>query len=194
MANKALQKRIVSGRFKGVALALPSLTHTRSSKAIVLESFFNTIQFDIINAHFVELFSGSGSIGLEALSRGANRVTFFEREASVLKVLKHNIAKTSPQACEVIAGDTFEQFRSFLKRLDEPAYFYIDPPFNIREGMDDIYEKSIALIKNIAPKQSRLIAVEHSSEITLPSEIGAFAQSKHKKFGKTSLTYYKEKV
>ena len=69
--SKPITKKIISGKFKNKVLKLPSKTTTRSSKAIVLESFFNTIQFDIIDATFVEVFSGSGSIGLEALSRGA---------------------------------------------------------------------------------------------------------------------------
>ena len=55
-----LTKKIISGKYKGKTLKLPSMSTTRSSKSIVLESFFNTIQFDVIDANFVELFSGSG--------------------------------------------------------------------------------------------------------------------------------------
>jgi len=73
MKSSPITKKIVAGRFKNKVLKLPSKTTTRSSKAIVLESFFNTVQFDIIDATFVELFSGSGSVGLEALSRGAKK-------------------------------------------------------------------------------------------------------------------------
>ena len=78
MKNKPLTKKIVMGKFRGKTLKLPSCETTRSSKNIVLESFFNTIQFDIVDATFVEGFSGSGSIGLEALSRGASKVFFME--------------------------------------------------------------------------------------------------------------------
>jgi len=69
MKSKPFTKKIVAGKFKNKVIKLPSKTTTRSSKSIVLESFFNTLQFDIIDANFVEVFSGSGSVGLEALSR-----------------------------------------------------------------------------------------------------------------------------
>jgi len=75
--NTGLTKKIVAGKFKGKTLKLPSKETTRSSKMIVVESFFNTIQFDVIDSIVVEVFSGSGSIGLEALSRGAKKSYFY---------------------------------------------------------------------------------------------------------------------
>ena len=132
MKSKPITKKIISGKYKGKTLKLPSKTTTRSSKSIVLESFFNTIQFDIIDATFVEVFSGSGSIGLEALSRGAKKIMFMERDSDALKVLKANISQTDVNACEVFSGNSFTNIKAViasLKRQDEEAYFYIDPPF-----------------------------------------------------------------
>lgn len=193
MKTKSITKKIIAGKYKGVTLKLPSKKSTRSSKAIVLESFFNTIQFDIIDATFVEVFSGSGSIGLEALSRGAKQLFFMEKDRDALKILKANIAVTNPSACEVLAGDSFENIQSVvktLKRHNESAYFYIDPPFSIREGMEDIYDKMIALIASLPKESVRLIIIEHMSGLELPEEIGTFTKKKSKKFGNTSLTYF----
>ncbi len=190
---KPITKKIISGKYKGKTLKLPSMSTTRSSKGIVLESFFNTIQFDIIDANFVELFSGSGSIGLEALSRGAKRLFFMERDRNALKVLEENIAQTDPSACEVYCGDTFENIGAVVKRLktmDEAAYFYIDPPFSIREGHEEIYLKMIALIEKLPPEVVTMVIVEHMTGLELPETIGAFTRTKAKKFGKTSLSYY----
>ena len=78
MKGNALTKKIIAGKYKGKTLKLPSKVTTRSSKGIVLEAFFNTLQYEIIDAVFVEVFSGSGSIGLEALSRGARQLFFME--------------------------------------------------------------------------------------------------------------------
>ena len=192
MKNRALSKKIVAGKYKGKVLLLPSKSTTRSSKAIVLESFFNTLQFDIIDANFVELFSGSGSIGLEALSRGAKKVYFMEKDASAVKTLQQNIAQTDPNACEVIAGDSFTNIGSVvskLKRLNEDAYFYIDPPFSIREGMEDIYRKTMQLIENLPALHVKMIIIEHMSGLDIPSKIGVYKVKKSKKFGKTTLTY-----
>ena len=193
MKNKVITKKIVSGKFKGKTLKLPSKTTTRSSKNIVLESFFNTIQFDIVDASFVEVFSGSGSIGLEALSRGAKQIYFMERDRDALRVLKENISSLDPDACEVFSGDSFENIDAViktLKRKNESAYIYIDPPFNIREGMEDIYEKTINLIASIPKENVNLITIEHMTGLEIPQKIGAFTKIKSKKFGNTSLTYF----
>ncbi|SFV75046.1 Ribosomal RNA small subunit methyltransferase D [hydrothermal vent metagenome] len=193
MKKKQLTKKIIAGKYKGVTLNLPSKTTTRSSKGIVLESFFNTLQFDIIDATFVEVFSGSGSIGLEALSRGAKKVFFMEKDKDALYVLKNNIKKTNPSQCEVLAGDSFENIKNVVKILqqkDESAYFYIDPPFSIREGMEDIYDKMIQLIAFLPSQNVKMIIIEHMSSLELPENIATYHKQKTKKFGKTSLTYF----
>jgi 16S rRNA (guanine(966)-N(2))-methyltransferase RsmD len=192
MKNKPISKKIISGKFKGRVLKLPSKVTTRSSKSIVLESFFNTLQFEIIDANFVEVFSGSGSIGLEALSRGAKNIIFMEQDRDALKVLKENIAQTDPNACTVLAGDSFTNINAVVKTLQKAksnAYFYIDPPFSIREGMEDIYEKMIAMIASLPKESVKLIIIEHMTGLEIPEQIGSFAQIKSKKFGNTSLTY-----
>jgi len=193
MKNRVVTKKIISGKFKNRTLKLPSKTTTRTSKAIVLESFFNTLQFDIIDANFVELFSGSGSIGLEALSRGAKSIIFMERDRDALKILKDNITQTDPSACEIFSGDTFCNIKSVLKTLQrkkESAYFYIDPPFNIRDGMEDIYDKTMSLIASLPREIVKLIIIEHMSSLEIPETIGSFSMKKSKKFGNTTLTYY----
>lgn len=192
MKSSPITKKIVAGKFKNKTIKLPSKATTRTSKAIVLESFFNTIQFEVIDANFVELFSGSGSIGLEALSRGAKKIIFMEKDHEALKVLRENIAQTDPSACEVHSGDTFANIASVVKSLQrrgEDAYFYIDPPFSIREGMEEIYDKTISLIASLPKECVKLIIIEHMSGLEIPKIIGPYTIKKSKKFGNTSLTY-----
>jgi 16S rRNA (guanine966-N2)-methyltransferase len=192
MKNNKLTKKIIAGKYKGKTLELPSKTTTRSSKAIVLESFFNTLQFDVIDSNFVEVFSGSGSIGLEALSRGAKKIYFMEKDRDALKVLKKNIAQTDPSKCEVFGGNSFENINSVvgsLKKMGEDAYIYIDPPFSYREGMEDIYDNTMKLIENLPQEVVKLIIIEHMSTLEIPEQIGIYTTKKTKKFGKTSLTY-----
>jgi 16S rRNA (guanine(966)-N(2))-methyltransferase RsmD len=193
-SSKKLTKKIISGKFKGKVLNLPSKTTTRSSKSIVLESFFNTLQFDIVDASFVEVFSGSGSIGLEALSRGAKEIFFMEKDRDVLKTLKANIALTDPVACSVFGGDSFTNITAVvaqLKKRNESAYFYVDPPFSIREGMEDIYDKTMNLIASLPQEVVKLIIIEHMTGLELPKTLGAYSVIKSKKFGNTTLTYLK---
>lgn len=191
--SESFTKKIVAGKFKGKSLKLPSRETTRSSKMIVVESFFNTIQFDVIDCVMVEVFSGSGSIGLEALSRGAKRVIFMEKDSDALRALRHNIAQTDPKLCEVVEGNSFATIAQVKKRLEalgEAAFIYIDPPFSIREGFEDVYDKTIGLIASLSLATAGLIVVEHMTGLELPEHIGIFSQFKSKKFGKTSLTYY----
>ena len=192
MKNKPITKKIISGKFKNRVLRLPSKETTRTSKAIVLESFFNTLQFDVVDSVFVEVFSGSGSVGLEALSRGAKKVIFMEQDREALAILRENIEQTDPSACEIIRGDSFTNIGSVIKKLqavDEVAYFYIDPPFSIREGMEDIYDKTINLITSLPKEYTKQIIIEHMSALEIPEKIEHFFVKKSKKFGNTTLTY-----
>jgi len=191
--EKFLQKRIIAGEFKNKPIKLPSLSTTRSSKGIVLESFFNTVQFEIIDSIFVEVFSGSGSVGLEALSRGAQKIYFMEKDRNALKILQENINSLDPSRCEVYGGDSFINIKTIvnmLQKRNQEAYFYIDPPFSFREGFEDIYEQTMQLIASLPTEVVKLIAVEHMTGLELPQSLGKFEKTKSKKFGKTSLTYY----
>ena len=190
---KKIIKKIIAGKFKGKTLDIPSKVTTRSSKAIVLESFFNTLQFDIVDANFVEVFSGSGSVGLEALSRGAKKIYFMEKDKDALKILKKNILQTDPSACDIYAGDSFLNIDALLKqlkRLKEDAYIYIDPPFSVREGMENIYDKTIKLIENLPKECVKMIIVEHMTGLELANNLNGFKLKKSKKFGNTTLSYF----
>ena len=194
--SKKFTKKIISGKFKGKILNLPSKTTTRSSKTIVLESFYNTLQFDIVDANFVEVFSGSGSIGLEALSRGAKAVMFMEKDRDALKTLKSNIAQTDPSRCSVYGGDSFSNINAIvskLKKSGEDAYFYVDPPFSIGEGMEDIYNKTMKLIASLPLEVVKMVIIEHMTGLEIDESLGEFTLSKVKKFGNTSLSYFTPK-
>ena len=188
--------KIIGGEFKGRVIEIPNISTTRSSKGILRESLFNTLQFEIIDKNFVEVFSGSGSIGLEALSRGASMCYFIEYNRVAYKVLQENIKKLNPAKCQHLFGDSFEKFDtvlSMVEKRDEKTYFYFDPPFSTRDGMDDVYDKTLDLIKKIDPTKCMMVIVEHMSQLEMPKEIGELVQVKRKKFGRSTMTYYAPK-
>lgn len=192
MKNK-LTTKIIAGIYKGKTLKLPNLEVTRSSKSILKESFFNVVQFDIIDTLFVEAFGGSGSIGLEALSRGSKEAYFCEIDKNSYKILQENCASVNKEDTTVLYGDSFEKIPMLLEQLknkDEWIVLYIDPPFDYREGMEDIYEKTFDIVRNIKNDNILLVAFEHFSELSMPEHLGKFNKFKSKKFGKSSLTYY----
>jgi 16S rRNA (guanine(966)-N(2))-methyltransferase RsmD len=192
--KKELSTRIIAGKFKGKKLKLPDKEVTRSSKNILREALFNILQFDIVDKNFVEVFGGSGSVGLEALSRGAKRVYFIEKNRASYDVLKKNCKSLDEKACEVRFGDAFELLFDVideLRRKKERAYFYFDPPFNIREGYEDIYEKVQETIKKIPKEVVEAIVIEHMSKADFPKVLGKYELYKRRKFGKSTLSFYK---
>ncbi len=183
--------KIIAGKLKGKTIELPSLEVTRSSKTILRESIFNTLQFDVIDAIFVEVFAGSGSIGLEAVSRGAKKVYFMEKDRDSFKVLQKNIKLLNISNAITILGDSFDRLSEVLRELgNEETYFYFDPPFAYREGMEEIYEKLINLIKTIPTQNVKEVIIEHMSFVDFPPQIGELSLKKQKKFGKSSVSYY----
>lgn len=192
MDNKALYTSISAGKYKGKKILLPSLSSTRSTKSIIKDSLFDTLQFDIVDEIFVEVFGGSGSMGLEALSRGAKEGYFIEKNKEAFLILEKNCHTIAPRQTHCTFGDSFNVLPKLLEKLTCKAYFYFDPPFAIREGMDDIYTKVLELIQSIPRLSAHMIIIEHMSSLILPDTIGAFCLHKRKKFGKTSVSYYLE--
>ncbi|QKF82426.1 16S rRNA (guanine(966)-N(2))-methyltransferase RsmD [Halarcobacter ebronensis] len=193
MKNSKPTTKIIAGKYKGKVLELPSLDVTRSSKARLKESLFNVLQFDIIDKIFIEAFAGSGSIGLEAISRGAKRAYFVELDRNSYKILTKNCKTIEPDSCQTMMGDTFVQTPatiSSLKNSNDELIIYIDPPFDYREGMEEIYNKSFQMIENIENENIFIVIVEHVSTLDMPEVLGKFVLNKTKKFGKSSLSYY----
>jgi len=186
--------KIIAGKYKGKTLELPSLDVTRSSKARLKESLFNVLQFDIIDKIFIESFAGSGSIGLEAISRDAKRAYFVELDKKSYQILLKNCKAIDMEKSQTFQGDTFIQTPLILETLrnsNDEIILYVDPPFDYREGMEDIYEKSFTMIKNIDIDNIFMIIIEHESSLEMPEILGNFSLNKTKKFGKSSLSYYK---
>jgi len=191
---KIFTTTINAGTHKGKKIEIPDIFTTRSSKGILKESLFNTLQFDIIDKNFVEVFAGSGSIGLEALSRGAAQCYFMEYNKTAFHCLENNIKRVDPSKCHAFYGDSFEKFNTvynIVKRSNEKTYFYFDPPFSTRDGMDDVYDKTISLIESIEADVCEMVIVEHMSSLDMPDNIGALALQKRKKFGRSTMTYYR---
>jgi len=193
ISNKKLTSRIIGGKFKGRKILLPDIGVTRSSKSRLKESFFNTIQFDLVNSNFIEMFGGSGSVGLEALSRGAKMVWFTELDRNAYTILQENCRSLDASRCNTQQGDAFvivPRILDSLKKKGEKCYLYIDPPFSIRDGHEEIYKRVIDFIASIDPSVIHAIVVEHMSGVQFPDKISLFERKKLKKFGKSSLSYY----
>lgn len=192
MQNR-LTTKIIGGIYKNKILELPALVTTRSSKSRLRESFFNVLQFDIIDTLFIEAFGGSGSIGLEALSRGSKHSYFCELDRDSYKILQKNCKSIDSENTTTFLGDTFLKVPMVLDQLKnrkDDIIIYIDPPFDFRDGMGEIYEKCFEMVENISNDNIFMIVFEHMTELEMPDTLGKFEKFKNKKFGKSSLSYY----
>jgi len=188
--------KIIGGKYRGKKLYMGNKETTRSTKQILKESVFNSLQWEVPDSTWVEVFSGVGSIGLEAISRGAKKAYFLEKDPEAAKVLKRNIdslKEEDKEKGEIILGDSFETIWDVIERLKrdkDRAIFYFDPPFAIREGYEDIYEKVQNLIKQLPKMNVEKILIEHQSDYEFPEYLGKYKKTKTKKFGKSAVTFY----
>lgn len=124
--------RIISGKFKRRTLAGPPQgATTRPMPDLVKEAVFNLLRGHAEDGAVLDLFCGTGTMGLEALSRGSPRVVFVERDRKVVKVLEQNIAMLDAQdACEVVVGDALGP--AALNRCPRPVHLvFVDPPYEL---------------------------------------------------------------
>lgn len=184
---------IQSGKLKGKKLILPSLSTTRSTKSIVQSSFFDTFRSEFTGKTFIEVFGGSALMAATALSNGVKKSYAIELDEAAYEIMKKNIASLDNNDICGIFGDTFKITPKIVCE-HENIILYIDPPFLIRDGFSDIYEKVWAMISTLPSENISLIALEHISSYPPPEIYANFTKFKSKKFGKTTLSYYSSEV
>jgi 16S rRNA (guanine966-N2)-methyltransferase len=178
--------RIISGKYKGRILKVPSTKFTRPTTDRVRETLFNllTNKIDFEGIEVLDIYAGSGSLGLEALSRGAAQIDFIEKNIPIYKVLHQNI--TSIQAnefCKIFKMDALD----FSKMVNHKKYNLIlaDPPF----FKDDIHRVAENLLKNNFIYDNGLIIIERSIQ-TRDKDIKQFGIEPFKRIGDTLLYEY----
>ncbi len=192
--NNPFVLRVQSGQLKGHALKMADSSSTRPSKAILKQSLFNTLAPILSDYFFIEVFAGTGSIGIEALSRGASKAFFIEKDLQAFEVLNENLQRLGakiPALCfESFWGDSFEILPQLLAGIkNQKAILFFDPPFPTRQNFAGVYERCFELMETI--DMECVVIFECLSEYKMPKDIKKFSIIKAKKFGKSSLVYYK---
>ncbi|CRF45776.1 16S rRNA (guanine(966)-N(2))-methyltransferase RsmD [Helicobacter heilmannii] len=191
----SLSLKILGGACRGLNLQMPAKATTRPTKAIIKESFFNVLQSSILQSTFIEGFGGSGSMGLEALSRGAFEALVFEKDKEAFGVLQTNTqtfkARMPTARLRTIHADIFSTLAGYLEGLKPRGLvvLYLDPPF-----MEGIYEKCWALVASLRGLErflqyGLLLVFEHLSGACMP-KTASFSIIKTRTFGRTTLSYY----
>jgi 16S rRNA (guanine966-N2)-methyltransferase len=179
--------RVIAGEYKGRRLDPIEGTDIRPTSDKVKEALFNILGDAVIDSTFLDLFGGTGGIGIEALSRGARHVVFIDSNSRSIKVLRGNLKRLDIKDCvEVYNADYSTAIRKLYKCGKRFDIIYIDPPYGI--GLAESALKEID--KNPVLSQTGLIVVEHDSKENMPQKVGRLYLYRFKKYGNTVLSFY----
>ena len=174
--------RVIAGEARGRRLeALPGTDVTRPTLSQVKEAMFSIVQFDLPGARVLDLYAGSGQLGIEALSRGAAECVFIDRRADAVKLIQENLALCRlADRARVRQGDALP----YLRSGEQFDVVLLDPPF--RGGT---LEKILpAVDKCTAPGGT--VLCESETGLVLPAQVGGLTLQKQYKYGKVLLWKY----
>ncbi|MGL4485075.1 MAG: 16S rRNA (guanine(966)-N(2))-methyltransferase RsmD [Anaerovoracaceae bacterium] len=180
--------RIISGKFGGRKLESPTDNKIRPTTDKVKEALFSILFDKVDGATVVDLFAGTGNLGIEAISRGAHRAYFVDPARDSIKIIKENLKKLDIAEEAVVLPLDFNRALEIIEKTEQVDLFFLDPPYN--KGLQ---EEAIKLIseKDLLLPAGWIIA-EHQLGEDLPETIGKYRMQKEKKYGKVFLSIYSE--
>ncbi len=174
--------RVIAGSHKGQIIRVPK-AHIEPTKESVKESLFNILGQDIINKSFLDLFAGSGSLGIEALSRGASQCTFVDNNRVCVETILKNLSRLKLEG-EVIKRDVFHFFNTLSPPFD---YIFADPPYH-----KDFNESLLmSLAESPLLSTMSLIIVEHLAQKAIQDIPSSLSCVDQRFYGITSLSFYR---
>lgn len=178
--------RVITGKARGVQLKTPDGLLTRPTSDRVKEALFSIINFDIPGAKVLDLFGGTGQLGIEALSRGAQSAVFVDAREESCKLIKENLKRTKMEKeGRIIRSDYMAYLERCRERFD---IIFLDPPY-----AESFLENSLKRITEIDILQSNgIIVTERPLEKELLLEFDGYTRSRDYKYGKTLLTIYRK--
>ncbi len=179
--------RVIAGRLRGRRLfVLPDLS-IRPTIGRLRESFFDIVQDRIDGARFLDLCAGSGSIGIEALSRGAAHVTFVEKSHRAAQVLRRNLDHCGlTDGYRLLQADIFQEIPRLARDGEPFDLIYFDPPY-----FRDLYHRTLELLSEcalLAPEG--LLAANHFKKTPLPDACGRLQCVREVQHGDSVLSFY----
>ena len=178
--------RVITGKARGVQLKTPEGLQTRPTSDRVKEALFSIIQFDLPGTRVLDLFGGTGQLGIEALSRGAKSAVFVDAGEPACKLIRENLKRTRMEGQgKVVRSD----YLDFLSRTKEQFdIILLDPPY-----AEVFLENALKRITEIDILRSDgIIVTERPLGKELPWEFPGYQRSKDYKYGKTLLTIYRK--
>ena len=178
--------RVITGSARGRRLGELKGMETRPTTDKVKESIFNCIQFDVEDARVLDLFAGTGQLGIEALSRGAKSALFVDKRADAVKLVRENLALCHlEENAQVICGDSLAALGTQSGRFD---IIFLDPPYDTT-----LLDKCLEIVQNVdILTDGGIIVCESRREKVLPELKAPFARIIDRNYGKIKITVYKK--
>jgi 16S rRNA (guanine966-N2)-methyltransferase len=176
--------RIIAGAFKGRKLVAPTDRSVRPTPDRVKEALFSILMGRVADAVVLDLFSGSGNLGLEALSRGSRKCYFGDSSRDSIRLIHSNVAHCKAEAqSHIIQGD----YRNVLAQVREKVdLVFVDPPYR-----DQLWEDVVRILsEKELMKPDGLIIMEHPREVEFPQELYNFRKIKEGRYGTVVLSIY----
>ncbi|RMH08610.1 MAG: 16S rRNA (guanine(966)-N(2))-methyltransferase RsmD [Nitrospirae bacterium] len=189
LGEEYAQMKVVAGLQKGRRLRTPTGSHLRPTSARVREALFAIVQTRVPGARVLDLYAGTGALGLEALSRGAQHVVFVESSPACLAILRDNIRRCQAQAHSTVIGRTVEYVLHHPLGEEWDQGFdlvFMDPPYHTVDRCALLQQVSAARV--LAPES--LIIVEHFHKHVLPQTVDRLTQVHYARYGDTALSFY----
>ncbi|TQC54007.1 16S rRNA (guanine(966)-N(2))-methyltransferase RsmD [Mycoplasmopsis mucosicanis] len=175
--------RVISGKYRHRLLQRPNEQITRPTKDSVREAIFNALRFDIENSIVLDIFAGSGSLGIEALSNGAMKCIFVESKKKVFNILNQNLNSLNIKNADVYCTDALNFLNS--KQGIKFKYIFVDPPYREVELLNQVLEL-IFSYKFLESNGLVVVEIDDVNKIKLPKKS---CIQKLKKYGLTSIVY-----
>ncbi|MCC0648055.1 16S rRNA (guanine(966)-N(2))-methyltransferase RsmD [Clostridioides sp. ZZV15-6598] len=180
--------RVISGKARGLKLNTPKNEDVRPTTDRVKESLFNIINSYIMESEVLDLFAGTGSLGIECLSRGAKACTFVDISKESIEIVKSNIKKARVENESFILNLDFKTAIDKLKLQNSKFdIIFMDPPYYKNMFIEAIEKIDNSNLLN----EDGIIVVEHDTNDLFPDKISKLEKTKDKKYGNTTLTFYK---
>lgn len=181
--------RVIAGKAKGRVLVAPEGMNTRPIMAKMKEALFSSWQFNIYDARFLDLFAGSGSMGIEAMSRGAKHVAFVEHDKAAIDVIKKNLNTCKfTDGVDVFQDDVFQRLKWFQTTGQKFDIIYIDPPFTVDSIFIPVME---AVAETEVLDADGTLAIRTLKEKEMPETFGKLSKYKKKVYGISAIHFYR---
>jgi 16S rRNA (guanine966-N2)-methyltransferase len=179
--------RVIAGKYRSRRLKAPGSAAVRPTSDRLRETLFNVLGPSITDSLFVDLYSGTGAIGIEAVSRGAREVFFIDHDPGSIRLVRQNLESLKISAgVEVITADAERGLDKLAARHLIADFIFLDPPYN--HGCNEVLEYLDAS-HLIAPQG--IVIAEHSSKLELPERLDRLECSRLLEQGDTALSFYR---